>query len=492
MDVRDYLRAVRRSWWVVLLSVMAALGLAALVTVRAEPRYEASVTFFVTTPSQGLTDAYQGSVFMQQRVKSYADLLRSDRLARSVVAKTPLGLTAEEVQSRVTAATVPDTVLLRGVVTDTDATRAQRLTEALSTEFVELVKAVETTGEGGRAAPIKVEVISGPRVGSTPVSPNPTRNVALGAFAGLLTGVGLALLRARLDTRLRDSVGLQRVTGSPLLGEIPFDPAARTAPLIVGEAASSPRAEAVRKLRTNLRFVDVHEPARVIAVTSALQGEGKTTLSCNLAIALAEAGWRVALVDADLRRPKVAEYLGLEASVGLTDVLLGDVNVGDVVQRWGDRSLLVLPSGSVPPNPSELLGSKAMADLLLVLRESADIVVIDTAPLRTVTDGVVVAVQADGALLVSRYGRTDRNQVGAAAQALQSVSVRLLGCVLNMAKLGRAETYQYESYRVEVPIVPPAAPTSRATAAPTARNTGFVGTAQGVPDPTQELTRLPR
>ncbi|MFI2666346.1 polysaccharide biosynthesis tyrosine autokinase [Micromonospora carbonacea] len=491
MDVRDFLRTVRRNWWVVLLSVMVGLAIAALVTVRTEPRYAASVTFFVTTPNQGVTDAYQGNVFMQQRVKSYADLLQSDRLAQSVVGKTPLGLTAEEVQARVSAAALPDTVLLRGTVTDTDATRALRLTEAITAQFIDLVKEVESAGEG-RTPPVKVEVISGPRVDSSPVSPNPARNLVLGALGGLLGGIALALLRTRLDTRLRDSVALQRATGSPLLGEIPFDAAARTAPLIVGDAATSPRAEAVRKLRTNLRFVDVHEPARVIAVTSALQGEGKTTLSCNLAIALAEAGWRVALVDADLRRPKVAEYLGMEAGVGLTDVLLGDVSVGDVVQRWGDKSLLVLPAGSAPPNPSELLGSKAMADLLLVLRESADIVVIDTAPLRTVTDGVVVAVQADGALMVSRYGRTDRGQVGAAAQALQAVSVRLLGCVLNMAKLGRAETYQYESYRVEVPAGPAAAPPSHADAAPAARNGAYPGPEQTIPDPTQELTRLPR
>jgi capsular exopolysaccharide synthesis family protein len=490
MDLRSNLRVLRRNWWVVLVTVMISLGVAALMTVRAQPRYVASVTFFVTTPSQGVSDAYQGSVFMQQRVKSYADLLQSDRLAQSVVARSSLGLTADQVQSRIKAATIPDTVLLRGTITDTDATRALKLTEAISAAFVELVKQVETPAEG-RPAPIKVEVVSGPRVSSTPVSPQPVRNLVLGALVGLLAGVGLAVLRARLDTRLRDALSLQRATGSPLLGEIPFDSAARSSPLIVGDAANSARAEAVRKLRTNLRFVDVHEPARVIAVTSALQGEGKTTLSCNLAIALAEAGWRVALVDADLRRPKVAEYLGLESSVGLTDVLLGDVHVGDVVQRWGEKSLLVLPSGSTPPNPSELLGSKAMADLLVVLRESADIVVIDTAPLRTVTDGVVVAVQADGALLVSQHGRTDRGQVSAAAQALQSVSVRLLGCVLNMAKMAKAETYGYESYKVIVPAAPPSVPVNRASTASNGHRTGFLGP-DVVTDETRDLTRLPR
>ncbi|MEU5940508.1 polysaccharide biosynthesis tyrosine autokinase [Micromonospora sp. NPDC047548] len=486
MDVRTYLRLLRRHWWIVLVTLMVAVGSAALITVRTPPRYVASVTFFVTTPSQGVTDAYQGSLFLQQRVKSYADLLRSDRLAQSVVAETPVGLTADDVQRRLSTSTETDTVLLRATVTDTDQTRAMKVTETLAAKFVELVQKVETTTEG-RPAPIKIEVVNGPRVSAKPVSPQPTRNLIIGALVGLLLGAALAVLRGLVDVRLRDAAGLQRVTGSPLLGEVPFEAGAKSAPLIVGDAATSARAEAVRKLRTNLRFVDVHEPARVIAVTSALQGEGKTTLSCNLAIALAEAGWRVLLVDADLRRPKVADYLGLDGGVGLTDVLVGDVQVGDVVQRWGDRSLLVLPSGSAPPNPSELLGSKAMADLLLALRESADIVVIDTAPLLAVTDGVVVAVQADGALLVTQQGRTSRTQVAAAARSLHSVSVRLLGCVLNMTKVAKADAYQYEAYRI-VPTGTPSVPADRASATRRSKSNG----GDGVTERAQELTRLRR
>ncbi len=487
MDLYRQLRLVRRHWWIVLVTLMVALGVTALVTVRAQPRYVASVTFFVTTPSQGVTDAYQGGLFLQQRVKSYAELLTSDRLAQATVAGGQLGLTAEEVQRRISTSTEAGTVLLRASVTDTDQTRALRVTEALSAKFVELVQKVETRPDGG-AGPIKIEIVGGPRVTPTPVSPQPVRNTAIGALIGLLAGVGLAILRGMADVRLRDAAGLQRVTGSPLLGEIPIDSGARSAPLIVGDAATSARAEAVRKLRTNLRFVDVHEPARVIAVTSALQGEGKTTLSCNLAIALAEAGWRVLLVDADLRRPKVGDYLGVDAGVGLTDVLVGDVHVGDVVQRWGDKSLLVLPSGSAPPNPSELLGSKAMSDLLVALRESADIVIIDTAPLLAVTDGVVVAVQADGALLVTQQGRTSRAQVAAAARSLHSVSVRLLGCVLNMARVPKAEAYQYEAYRVVAEAKTQSVPADRAASGRHAERAraGEVG------DHTQELTRLSR
>ncbi|MCZ7437258.1 polysaccharide biosynthesis tyrosine autokinase [Micromonospora sp. WMMC241] len=484
MDVLGYLRLVRRHWWIVLITVMFAVGAAALVTVRTPPRYQATVTFFVTTPSQGVTDAYQGSLFLQQRVKSYADLLTSDRLAQSVVADAPLGLTADQVRGRITTSATTGTVLLNATLTDTDQNRALKTTEALAAKFTELVRKVETPADG-RATPIKIEVVSGPRVTSSPVSPRPVRNLILGGLLGLLAGAGLAVLRGLADVRMRDAAALQRVTGSPLLGEIPFESGAKTAPLIVGDAATSARAEAVRKLRTNLRFVDVHEPARVIAVTSALQGEGKTTMACNTAIALAEAGWRVLLIDADLRRPKVADYLGVDGGVGLTDVLVGDVQVGDVVQRWGEKSLLVLPSGAAPPNPSELLGSKAMSDLLVALRESADIVIIDTAPLLAVTDGVVVAVQADGALLITQQGRTSRGQVAAAARSLSSVSVRLLGCVLNMAKVGKADAYQYETYKVVVPPAPTTVPADRAE---TARR----GAPPAEGNRTQELTRLSR
>ena len=202
MDVRSYLRLIRRHWWIVLVTLMVALGSAALVTVRTPPRYVASVTFFVTTPSQGVADAYQGGLFLQQRVKSYVDLLTSDRLAQSVVAEDPVGLTADQVQRRVTTSTEAGTVLLTATVTDTDQTRALKITETLSAKFVELVQKVETP-PNATAAPIKLEVVSGPRVSSSPVSPQPVRNLAVGGVLGLLLGMALAVLRGLADVRMR-------------------------------------------------------------------------------------------------------------------------------------------------------------------------------------------------------------------------------------------------------------------------------------------------
>ncbi|WP_232534214.1 polysaccharide biosynthesis tyrosine autokinase [Plantactinospora sp. KBS50] len=395
---------------------------------------------------QGITGAYTGSLFLEQRVKSYADLLTSDRLAQAVAADGDVGLTAQEIQRRVAAKPRTDTVLLDTTITDTDQARALRLAEAVSTAFRKLVQTIETR-PGEKDPLVKIEVVNGPRVSPTPVSPQPTRNLGVGALLGVLAGIGLAMLRGLSDSAVRDGATLSRITGAPLLAQIPYDREVRRSQLITGAAGRSPRAESMRNLRTNLRFVDLQEPARVIAVTSAVQGEGKSTTACNLAIALVEAGWRVVLVDADLRRPQVGEYLDVGAGVGLTDVLLGEVELADALRTWRDTSLLVLPAGAIPPNPSELLGSKAMADLLGAVRELADIVVIDTAPLLAVTDGVVVSVQADGALLVTRQGRTDTVQLTAAVEALRRVDARLLGCALNMAKLDRAAATEYYAYR---------------------------------------------
>ncbi len=514
MNLQSQWRLVRRRWWMVLLSVVVALGIAGLVTVRTQPRYAARMTFFVITSNeQGVSGAYQGSLFLEQRVKSYADLLTSDRLAQSVAATSGTGLTAQEIQSRIKALPRTETVLLDAEIGDTEQARALRLAEAVSTQFAKLVQAIETR-PGEKDPRVKVEVVNGPRVSPDPVSPRPLRNLGLGALLGLLLGAGIAVLRGLSDTAVRDGATLVRLTGAPLLAQIPYDRTTRSARLITGAGAHTPRAEAMRNLRTNLRFVDLQEPARVIAVTSAVKAEGKSTTSCNLAIALAEAGWRVLLVDADLRRPQVADYLGLDGAVGLTDVLLGEVELTSVVQAWRDTSLLVLPAGAIPPNPSELLGSKAMADLLTQVRDLADIVVIDTAPLLVVTDGVVVSVQADGAILVTRQGRTDAAQLVAAAQALQRVDARLLGCALNMAKLDRASAAEYYSYRAGLPGprprhggqgVPPTAGPRTTTAGPGDTGAGTGGTATTgattpgpaaeagpVGDATAELSRIPR
>src|SRR5690606_36194033 len=198
-------------------------------------------------------------------------------------------------------------------------------------------------------------------------------------------------LRHVLDTRVRSERDVELITDTAVIGGIVFDPKAATRPLIVQDDPRSPRAESFRTLRTNLQFLEVGQEGRTFVVTSSVQGEGKSTTTANLAIALADSGARVLLVDTDLRRPKIASYMGLEGSVGLTDLIIGRATPADVIQPWGRGRLSVLPAGTIPPNPSELLGSAAMGRLIESLRKDFDVILFDAPPLLPVTDAAILS-----------------------------------------------------------------------------------------------------
>jgi capsular exopolysaccharide synthesis family protein len=245
-----------------------------------------------------------------------------------------------------------------------------------------------------------------------------------------------------------------------VLGVIGYEEDAPEHPLIVQESPQALRAEAFRRLRTNLQFLELDASSRTFVMTSALPGEGKTTTCINLAITLADAGQKVVLVDADLRRPSVAAYMGVEGSVGLTTVLIGKVAVQDALQPWGNGNLDVLAAGQVPPNPSELLGADSMAELVAQLGAEYDVVVIDTPPLLPVTDGAILARVVGGAIVVVGAGTVHRQQLEGALSALETVGARLLGLVVNRVPVkgpgNAAYGYGYYEYVSEQPTSPDA------------------------------------
>jgi capsular exopolysaccharide synthesis family protein len=205
--------------------------------------------------------------------------------------------------------------------------------------------------------------------------------------------------------------------------------------------------EAFRALRTNLKFMDVDHPPRTIVITSPLPGDGKSTIACNLAVTLAANGESVVLVDGDLRRPTVARTMGLPGGAGLSDVLAGRVELADVLQRTATPNLFVLAAGSIPPNPSELLGSDRMRRVLEQLSTHA-MVIIDAPPLLPVTDGAVLTHQADGALMTISVGKTTYDIAEKAIATLHKAQGRVLGLVLNKAPLKGADAPHYaHAYR---------------------------------------------
>jgi non-specific protein-tyrosine kinase len=232
------------------------------------------------------------------------------------------------------------------------------------------------------------------------------------------------------------------------MGVIVDDPKAQRHAIATRAGVRNIRAENFRQLRANLQFANVDEHPRVIAVTSSVPTEGKTMVSINLASTLAEAGFTVCLVDADLRRPTIAKQLGLVSPVGLTNVLLQQIDLLQALQDAGSN-LYVLSSGPTPPNPSEVLASSYVREVIRSLLERVDYVIVDTAPLLPVADASEVAALSDGTLLVARHMLTTETQVSRSVATLRGVDAKLIGVVLNRVPTKRTSEYGYTYYRAD-------------------------------------------
>jgi capsular exopolysaccharide synthesis family protein len=394
------------------------------------PRYSTDMQFFVsTTGSASTSDAFQGNQLAQQRVASYAGLLTGENLAGRVIDRLDLDLSAEDLAGKVDATARTGTVLIDVTVTDTSAVRARQIADALGTEFPRLVADLETSGESDDPS-VEVALTDRPGPAVQPFPSPGARAALLGGVLGLLAGAALALARRLLDRSVTAQEDAERIAGAPVLGVVFRDDAlAGRRPDAHGESGAG---EQYRQLRTNLQFVNVDAPPRVVMVSSAVPAEGKTTTVMNLAIALADAGSRVTVVEADLRRPRVTELLGLVSGIGLTNVLAGTADLEDVVQQYGERDLRVIAAGPTPPNPSELLGSRQMGLLLEKLRSENDFVLVDAAPLLPVADSWGLAAHTDGVLLTVRHGSTRKEQFAEAAAAVQRVGATTLGVVLTL------------------------------------------------------------
>lgn len=446
MELRDYLRILRKRWRFVTLLTLLALAGAAGASIFTTPQYQASTQVFVSTQQEGGTaDLLQGSSFTQQRVKSYADVATSPRVLQPVIDELGLDLPPDDLAELVTAEAPPETVLIRITVRDESPAQAAAIANAVGASFAMVVADLEP-GVDGSASPVSVSTTAPATQPELPASPNTRLNLALGLLVGLGLGVGAAVLRETLDTSVKGEDDVRHVTSASVLGGIAFDPEAPKRPLIVHADPQGSRAEAFRQLRTNLQFVDVANHPRSFVVTSSIPGEGKSTTAANLAITMSLAGSNVCLVEGDLRRPKVAEYLGMEGAVGLTTVLIGRAELADVTQSWGNGNLHVLPAGQVPPNPSELLGSAAMEELLRKLETTYDTVIIDAPPLLPVTDAAVLTKLAGGAVVVVGSQRINRDQLAKALGNLESVDGRVLGVILNLLPTKGPDAYGYYSY----------------------------------------------
>lgn len=449
MELSDYVRVLRRRWALVATLTLMGLLVAATSSLLITPSYTAKSQLFVAIQNTGsVSELQQGNTFTQARVASYVKAASTPAVLQPVIDSLGLNKTSKELAKSVVANVDADTVIISIAATDPSPSQAAAIAQSVSESLVTTVEALERPNASD-SSPVKLSVITPATAPLTASSPSIKTNIAFGTVLGLGLGLIAALAANRFDTRIRGEEDVAQLSAAPLLGGITFEADAARKPLLTQTLPQSPRAESFRQIRTNLQFANLGHHSGAILITSSLPGEGKSTTATNLAISLAQSGQSVALVDADLRRPRVHEYLGLERNAGLTTALIGRAAVTELLQPWGEDSLWVLTSGEIPPNPSELLGSDAMSTLIDSLEDSFDVVIIDAPPLLPVTDAAVLAQKVSGVVVVVGSSRVRTQGLTRALASLHMVNANVLGIILNFLPTKGPDAYTYSYYSYE-------------------------------------------
>ncbi|WP_270484073.1 polysaccharide biosynthesis tyrosine autokinase [Gordonia sp. w5E2] len=448
ISARHILFLLWTNWAVICVSALVCAVLALGVSLLQTPKYESTATLYVTS---GVGDnsaaAYQGSLASQQRVISYTKLATSDAVLAKALQSSALPIDRTTAKADVSASSSASTVLVYVTATAESPSLAADLANAVSSALVDYVSVLESPSNGG--GPLaKLTVVTPATPNTDATSPQTYRNVLAGLLLGAVIGSLGVIIWPKVSSRVSSESDLVEIVDKPLLGRVPTDPLLRDKGILEFHAGSSHATEEFRKIRSNLAFINVDSPPRVILIGSAEASEGKTTVAINLAIALAESDNRVVVVDADLRRPQISNRLGTNGSVGITTMLSGGARLSDVITASHYPGLDVIGSGPHAPNPAELLETQRMGDLLRQLAENYDYVIVDAAPLLPVADSISLIKWVDAALLVARAGRTNAARLARAIDLISLTQIPVVGVVLTDAKRtseGSGYWYSYGS-----------------------------------------------
>lgn len=433
---QDFMRLTWRRIGTILLCALLGVGLAAGYVWRTPPRYTASTTAYVRVRMPASDERfYSAASLATQKAKAYVPLFTSTPVAEGVVSDLKLGVSPAELAGDVEANLVTDSLTIEVRATSDSPGHAQAIANDVVKRTGTQVQELE-----GRDSPMAVVPMASAALESVQRSPTLGRSLPIGLLAGLLAGYLLAFLRERSDTRIRTSQQIAATTGLTMLGVLPDSPS-----MARDQAArenDSQVREGLRKIRTNLQFASVDEVVRSVVVTSSFPSEGKSSVAAHLAAVVAQAGRSVVLVDADLRRPTVGATFGLEHRKGLAQLLTGTATLEDALHATTIPGLSILPAGRIPPNPSEILGSRRMQELLHFLAQT-NFVVVDAPPLLPVTDPALLSKDVDGVVLVVRAGKTRTEHAQHAKDIVTKIGGRILGVVLNRVSKHRLERLRY-------------------------------------------------
>ncbi|WP_349899810.1 polysaccharide biosynthesis tyrosine autokinase [Parafrigoribacterium soli] len=424
-------------YWPILLVAAVLGGLAGWGASRvATPVYQSrsSLYFSLSSGASG-NDLNQGSEYTQGQMLSFAALAKSSAVLAPVVDELHLDSTPVELARAIDVTAAENTVVLQITASDVSARQATRIANAVGDSLSnEVANLAPKTAKN--AISVTVRTIQPATIPTSPSSPNTAVNTAAGFLIGLLlAALVLALIRL-FDSTVRSESDIDRTTRLPVLGELAREPAGAVG-LTLGRDPLSTEAERYRSLRIALADKAAKKP--VIVVTSSLEGEGKSTVACNLALAIGETGRRAVVVEADLRHPRLADVFGLAPSTGLTGILAGTSEITDAVRPSSFQNVDVLTAGEASDNPSTALTSPRMTTVISQLKRSYDAVIIDAPSLDTGIDAAIVGGLADGAVVVAGRGSVRMPQLLRTLAALERSGVTILGIALNRMPLPRRQ-----------------------------------------------------
>jgi len=428
------LTVINRRKWLIVAVFAVSVVTAAIASQLVDKVYSTSSTLLVALQSDSQSfDTVQAS---QAIARSYADIIESPNIATEVARRLGEGTTENEIEAATSFEVIPETQLLRINAEAASGERAKEIADTYASLFIDYAE--RNLGETTEAT---ISLADAAPMSSSPSRPKPKLYVAVAAILGLGLGLALAFLRERLDRRLRTAEDVEALFDAPVLARIPRR--ARS------ERSGTAFREAHRILRTNLQFASVHGPLRTIAITSAGEGEGKTTMTANLALTSAEVGLSVLVVEADLRRPALQQEIMPEVAEplrpGFTNYLVEAATVEEAIHPTNRPGMSIMPAGPLPPTPSALLEARRARTAPEVLADRGELVVFDCPPLSVGADASVIAERVDGVIVVVDLMSSTEQGVRRALQQLDAVKAPVLGIVINRDRSATPSAYDYYS-----------------------------------------------
>ena len=440
IDLKDFLIYLKKY---IIIMVLVAVGAVAAMyfydTQIKTPMYNSYTTVILAQQASENSSLTQSDITVNQKlVSTYSEIVKSKLVLQKTIDELHLDTDYDTLNSHVSVKPVENTEIIRISVTDADAAMAPEIANTIAKNFIEQVSSIYDLNN--------VSVIDQAQKDDTPSNNTLTRDLAIAAIISIFGVLAIVFIIFYFDDTVKYSDDLEKRIGMPIAGKIIQSDVKTKNPteLLVAKYPKSMVSESIKALRTNLQFTNVDKNIGTILITSSQASEGKSFVSSNLAISFAQAGKRVLLIDCDLRKGRIHKMFGLPNVLGLSNLLTDALtNIAKYVQKTDFKNLSIITRGTIPPNPSELLGSKKNKSLIEGLAKRYDVIIFDGTPCNGVTDSVIMSTLVDAVLVVTKDSATPKNVLQATKEALEKVDAPIAGVVLNSIDKKVAKYYSY-------------------------------------------------